>query len=79
MEFCVAGWAETSCVRRDAVVWRYACSASAGVHYFSMCFCHVNRAPWCLYGGRVLAVSVGYENQCVSEYIIIERCEYYIA
>ena len=34
--FYVAGWSETSCVRRDAVVWRYACSASAGVHYFSM-------------------------------------------
>ena len=24
--FYVAGWAETSCVRRDAVVWRYECS-----------------------------------------------------
>ena len=27
-------------------------------------------------GGRVLAVSVGYENQSVSEHTIMERCEY---
>ena len=27
--FYVAGWVETSCVWRDAVVWRYACSTSA--------------------------------------------------
>ena len=32
--FYVAGWAETSCVRRDAVVWRYACGTSAWYSLF---------------------------------------------
>ena len=57
MEFCVAGWAENSCVRRDAVVWRYACSVSAGVHYFSMGSSSLKPRSLMSYcGGRVLAV-----------------------
>jgi hypothetical protein len=32
--FYVARWAETSCVRRDAVVWQYACSTSTWYSLF---------------------------------------------
>ena len=49
-----------------------------GSHYYSWVSRQYNRAPMvsvCV--GRVLIVSVGDENQCVSKGISKVRCEYY--
>ena len=74
--FYVAGWAETSCVRRDAVVWRYACSTSAWYSLFLHGLLVTLTVPpgVCLWG-RGSGCSVGYENHCVSKHIVKVRCE----
>jgi len=49
-----------------------------GSHYSSWVSCRDNHAPLVsVCGGRVLVVSVGDENQCVSKRISKVRCEYY--
>ena len=77
--FHVAGWVETSCVWRDAVVWQYACSTSAWYSLFLHGLLVTLTVLPGVCGGRVVVVSVGYENQCVSKLIVKVRCEYYIA
>jgi len=62
------------------VVWPYACSASAGVHYFSMGFSSRNRALWCLFVGDGFWLCLwDMKTRAGVNIFIKERCEYYIA